>query len=189
MYDNNGQYPLYLDIMQYAERLSLDTRTGDINMSQMKTPRFWKTTTEKEKTIRDLITNVDAFSEIVTTYDNLDLEDTQMILAPAPFVANEIDVHKEKIWNEFLRLIGVSNLSVQKKERNIRDEITAMQGGTIASRYSRFEPRKKAIDLINEKWGLDIKVKYFDGLPDSVKDLEENFEINSEEKEGDSDDI
>ena len=37
-------------------------------------------------------------------------------------------------------------LSFQKKERNISDEIQAMQGGTIASRYERFEPRKKAIE-------------------------------------------
>lgn len=27
MYDNNGRYPLYLDIIQYSERISLDTRT------------------------------------------------------------------------------------------------------------------------------------------------------------------
>ena len=27
MYDNNGRYPLYLDVCQYAERLALDTRT------------------------------------------------------------------------------------------------------------------------------------------------------------------
>ena len=27
MYDNNGRYPLWLDICQYAERLALDTRT------------------------------------------------------------------------------------------------------------------------------------------------------------------
>ena len=194
MYDNNGQYPLYLDVLQYAERLALDTRTGDINMNQMKTPRFWKTTTEKEKTVKDLVTNIDAFSEIVITYDNIDLEDTQLILQPAPFIANEIDTHKEKIWNEFLRLIGISNLSVQKKERNIRDEITAMQGGTIASRYSRFEPRQKAVELINEKWGdrlgAEIKVKYYDGLPNSQKELEDfDIDENFDESEDEENDI
>ena len=36
MYDNNGQYPLWLDILQYAERLSLDTRTTDINIRSAK---------------------------------------------------------------------------------------------------------------------------------------------------------
>lgn len=154
MYDNNGQYTLYLDILQYAERLALDTRTSDINLENSKIMRFWKTTTEKEKTVKDIITNIDSFNSAIVTYDNIDLEDTQLVLSPVPFIANEIDIHKDKIWSEFLRLIGVSNLSVQKKERNIRDEITAMQGGTIASRYSRFEPRQKAVELINEKWRI-----------------------------------
>lgn len=72
-----------------------------------------------------------------------------------------------------MRLIGIANLSYQKKERNIRDEITAMQGGTVASRYSRFEPRQKAVELINEKWGTDIEVQYYDGLPTTAKELEE----------------
>ena len=51
MYDNNGRYPLWLDILQYSERMALATRVVDINLSQQKTPRFWKTTTGKEKTI------------------------------------------------------------------------------------------------------------------------------------------
>lgn len=32
MYDNNGRYPIFMDILQYSERLSLDTRTSDINI-------------------------------------------------------------------------------------------------------------------------------------------------------------
>ena len=82
-------------------------------------------------------------------------------------------MNKDKIYNEFLRLIGIANLSFQKKERNIKDEVQAMQGGTIASRFSRYEPRKKAIDMINEKFNLDIKVKYYDGIPSSLKDFED----------------
>ena len=78
-------------------------------------------------------------------------------------------------------------MNFQKKERNIKDEVLASQGGTIASRYSRFEPRKKAIDLINEKFGdkykLDgtkvleekIEVSYYDGIPSSVKEFEEEY--------------
>lgn len=176
MYDNNGRYPLWLDILQYAERLALCTRTIDINISQQKTPRFWKTKAEKEKSIKDLVNNVDGNENIVITYDNIDLDDTTMVLEPAPYVADKITLDKDKIYNEFLRLIGVANLSYQKKERNIKDEINAMQGGTIASRFSRFEPRQKAIKLINDKFGTDIKVKYYDGIPTSEKELEENLE-------------
>ena len=176
MYDNNGRYPIYLDILQYAERLAMYQRVQDINIAQQKTPRFWKTNSDKEKSIRDMINNVDGFENLVITYDDVDLNDTTMVMEPAPYIADKVDINKEKIYNEFLRLIGIANLSFEKKERNIKDEIQAMQGGTIASRFSRFEPRKKAIDMINKKFGTNIKVKYYDGVPTSLKDFEDEQE-------------
>lgn len=173
MYDNNGRYPIYLDILQYAERLAMFQRVMDINIAQQKTPRFWKTKAEKEKSVKDMINNVDGFENIVITYDDIDLDDTTLVMQPAPYISDKVDLNKDKIYNEFLRLIGIANLSFQKKERNIKDEVQAMQGGTIASRFSRYEPRKKAIDMINEKFNLDIKVKYYDGIPSSLKDFED----------------
>lgn len=180
MYDNNGRYPLFIDICQYAERLALNTRVTDINILQQKTPRFWKTTQDKVKSVQDLVNSIDGFENTVIGYEDLNIDDTTLVLAPAPYVADKIDMHKEKDWNEFLRLIGIANMNFQKKERNIRDEVQASQGGTIASRYSRFEPRKKAVELINEKWGNllenEIKVKYYDGEPTSEKiEDEEEF--------------
>lgn len=186
MYDNNGRYPLWLDILQYAERIALDTKTSIINIAQQKTPRFWKTKTENLKSIQDLVNNVDSLENTVITYNDLDLDDTTLVLAPAPYVADKIDIHKEKDWNEFLRLIGIANMNFQKKERNIKDEVLASQGGTVASRYSRFEPRKKAVEEINEKFGNimlmngkkaienKIEVKYYDGLPSSVNEPEDS---------------
>ena len=187
MYDNNGRYPLWLDIIQYAERLGQHQRVMDINIAQQKTSRFWKTKTEKEKTIKDLVNNVDGFENTIITYDNIDLDDTTIVLAPAPYVADKVELQKDKIYNEFLRLIGIANLSYQKKERNISDEIQAMQGGTIASRYSRFEPRQKAIKMINEKFGTKIEVRYYDGLPTSEKDLDLLLNNDSLEDEGEDD--
>ena len=87
---------------------------------------------------------------------------------------------KNDVFNEFLRLIGVANLQVQKKERNIRDEVLASQGGTIASRFSRFEPRKKALDEINKKFKEHLKgnieVKFYDGLPTSLDSFKDDVE-------------
>lgn len=50
------------------------------------------------------------------------------------------------------------------------------RGGTIASRYNRFEPRKKAIEQINKKWGLNIEVEFYDGLPTTMKEAIEFLE-------------
>ena len=172
MWDNRSKEPLIEDILQYSERLADITRTMDINISQQRTPRLWKTKTENEKTITDLINGVSANNEVITTYDNIEIDDTTVVLAPAPVVFDKLAEQKDKIWNEFLRLIGVANSSFQKKERNIRDEVFISQAGTIASRYTRFNARVDAIDKINEKWGdkmgYKLEVEYFDGLPTTL---------------------
>ncbi len=184
MYDNYGRYPLILDIYQYAERLSELERTKDINIRQQRTPRIWQTSDEKMRTLKDILNNVDAYSDDVIAYDSFAIDEINGVLLPAPFVADKLQDEKEKLWNEFLRLIGVSNVSIQKKERNIKDEISASNGGTIASRFNRFEPRKKALEQIKDKFGVDIKVSYYDGLPTNMKEVEDYTE--SEVFENDS---
>lgn len=178
MWDNRSKQALIYDILQYAERIAQIQRTIDINIAQQRTPRIWKTKTENKKTINDLIDGVSSNNEIITTYDNLELDDTTIVLSPAPFVADKLSEQKDKIWNEFLRLIGIANSSFQKKERNIRDEVFISQAGTIASRFTRFNSRVDAIDKINKKWNLDLEVEYYDGLPTTLK---EEDDINGEE--------
>ena len=156
----------------------LETRTIDINILQQRTPRFWKTKSDNVATIQALVNNIDGMENTVIAYEDLDLDDTTIVLEPAPYVADKIDTHKEKDWNEFLRLIGIANTNFQKKERNIKDEVMLSQGGTIASRYSRFEPRKKAIEEINKKFAdvleSKLEVEYYDGVPTTAK--EETYE-------------
>jgi hypothetical protein len=171
MYDNNGRYPIFMDICQMAERISLSKRTIDINIVHQRTPRIWKTSQDRKKTLLDMLSNIDGMEENIATYESIDIDDMGVVLAPAPYVADKIDEHLDKEWAEFYRLIGVANLVEQKKERLIKDEMSASQGGTIASRFSRFEPRKRAIDEINKKFGVNIEVSYYDGEPSTIEDL------------------
>ena len=173
MYDNMSRLPLIMDILQYSARIAQIQVVMDINIAQQKTQRFWKTKTENQKSIEDLIDKVDSCQEVITTFDSVNLDETTCNLIPATFVADKLSEQKDKIWNEFLRLIGIANQSFQKKERNIRDEIFISQAGTIASRYARFESRRIAIEKINEKFGpllpAPIEVEYYDGLPTTLK--------------------
>lgn len=174
MYDNASRYPIYADIIQMAERIALCVKTNDVNIKQQRTPRIWKTSQDMKKSVEDIINNVDCLEEDVTTYDSIEWDDLQAVMAPAPYVADKIDMHLDKLWAEFYRLIGVANIVEQKKERLITDEMNASQGGTIASRYSRFEPRADAIKKINEKFGENMSVYYYDGIPTTKKEVEEN---------------
>lgn len=178
MYDNNGKYPLVLDIAQMAERVALAVRTQDVNIIQQRTPRIWKTSKDTEKSVKDLINEIDTMVETVVTYDSKNvLTDLQSVQAPAPYVTDKLDDHLKELFAEFYRLIGVANVQIQKKERYITDEMQASQGGTIASRWSRFEPRQRAVKEINEKFGLDISVEYYDGEPNSKEGVNEDVSI------------
>ena len=178
MYDNNGRYSIMMDIYQMAERIALSKRTIDVNIVQQRTPRIWKTSQDKKRTLQDMLSDIDGMMENIATYESIDIDDMNVVLAPAPFVADKIDMHLDKEWAEFYRLIGVANLIEQKKERMIKDEMSASQGGTIASRFSRFEPRKRAIDEINKKFGTNIEVSYYDGEPSTIKEMEVNDDEN-----------
>lgn len=175
MWDNRSKQALIYDILQYSERVSMIQRTIDINISQQRTNRIWKTKSENKKTIDDLINGVSSNDEAIVVYDNLSIDETTAVLAPAPFVADKLSEQKDKIWNEFLRLIGIANSSFQKKERNIRDEVFISQAGTIASRFTRFNSRVDAITKMNNLWsdeywgGLKLEVEYYDGLPTTLQ--------------------
>lgn len=182
MYDNYSKRPIWLDLEQYAERLALITRTIDINISQQKTPRIIQVPQNLKKSVEDLTSDIDAGIETILTYDNLNIDSVNVLLTPAPLVVPELREEFNYLWSDALRIIGISNVSIQKKERLIRDEMSALNGGTIASRFSRWEPRKKAIEEINEKFAdyleRPIEVEFYDKTPDSeTADNNDNLEL------------
>lgn len=178
MYDNNGRYSILNDIISMSERIGLCVRTQDINIFQQRTPRWWITDSDHKLTVENAMNEFDGLMENILAYDTIDLDNLSTVQAPAPYVTDKIDMHLDKLWAEFYRLIGVANLQEQKKERVIVDEMTLTQGGTIASRYSRFEPRKRAIKAINKKWDLNIEVRYYDGVPSS-EEVDSNVSMDS----------
>lgn len=183
MYDNNSHIPLYPQLTQSAERMALIKRGIDINISQQMTNRFWKTSEENEKTLKAILNQVDSNVETIVTYDNFELDETQQVLNPAPFVADKLNNCKKEEWAEFLEVIGISETQINKKERNITDEIMFSMGGTIASRFNRYESRRKAVKEIKEKFNIDIEVSFYDGLPSTLQKVDEFLEEPKDETE------
>ena len=112
MYDNTGCYPIYLDICQMAERIALCKRTIDVKIVQQRTPRIWYTSQDKVESVKELLNEVDGLVENVIGYESLDVEGLDKVLAPAPYVADKIDDHLEKEWQEFYRLIGIASVTI-----------------------------------------------------------------------------
>ena len=112
---------------------------------------------------------------------NLDLSQMQAINTGSPYVADKLQDLKNNVWSEAMMCLGIPNTPSQKKERLVANEAAVSQGGTLASRSSRLDMRKRACDEINEMFGLNIDVEYNQDLDLTTEDGDSSEQ---EEKEG-----
>lgn len=144
----------------FAERLYELDRIIEVNAKAQKTPILIQAKETQRLTLKNLYMQYDGNQPFIFGDKDLDWGGLKAISTEAPYIADKIYELKTRIWNEALTYLGISNLSVQKKERLVSDEVIRSQGGTIASRYSRLESRRKACREINRMFGLNIDVDF-----------------------------
>lgn len=149
-----------LDVEMFARRLYNIDRIIDINANAQKTPVLLQGSEKQRLTLLNLYKEYDGNAPFIFGDKNLDINALKALSTNAPYVSDKLYQLKTQIWNEALTYLGISNINIQKKERLITDEVTRNQGGTIASRYSRLEARRQAVEKINEMFGTNIEVNY-----------------------------
>lgn len=149
-----------LDVEMFARRLYNIDRIIDINANAQKTPVLVLGNEKQRLTLLNLYKEYDGNAPFIFGDKNLDINALKALSTNAPYVCDKLYQLKTQIWNEALTYLGISNINIQKKERLITDEVTRNQGGTIASRYSRLETRRQAVEKINEMFGTNIEVNY-----------------------------
>lgn len=167
-----------LVVKMYAKRLYNIDRVIDINVNSQKTPVAILASPQQRLTMKNLYKEYDGNAPFIFGDKNLDLNGIKAISTGAPYVADSLYALKTQIWNEALTYLGISNVNTVKKERLISDEVQRNLGGTIASRYSRLQSRKDAVQKINKMFNTNIEVDYRDDvysdLITDIKDGEDN---------------
>lgn len=149
-----------LDVEMFARRLYNIDRIIDVNANAQKTPVLLQGSEKQRLTLLNLYKEYDGNAPFIFGDKNLDLNSLKALSTNAPYVCDKLYQLKTQIWNEALTYLGIRNINIQKKERLISDEVTRNQGGTIASRYSRLESRRQAVEKINDMFGTNIEVNY-----------------------------
>ena len=172
IYNNMLRTNSVLDVKMFARRLYNLDRIIDVNANAQKTPVLVRASEKQRLTMLNLYKEYDGNAPFIFGDKNLDMNALTVLKTDAPYVADKIYQLKTQVWNETLTYLDISNINIAKKERLITDEVTRNQGGTIASRYSRLESRRQAVEKINEMFGTDIEVNY-----------REDFQMLDEERE------
>lgn len=149
-------------LQQFAKDLYELERIINVNAKAQKTPVMLLSDEKQMLTLKNLYLKYDGNQPFIFGNRN-DLDPRSSIQAlstGAPYVCDKLYELKTNIWNEAMTFLGIPNVSVNKKERLITDEVTRLQGGTFASRYSALNARQQACTQINKMFGLNLGVEF-----------------------------
>lgn len=159
IYNNMLRTNDYQMIEYYANRLWFIDQIIDVNVNAQKTPVLIEGDQKQKLTLKNLYQKYDGNQPFIFGDSSLGTQPLKAIATGAPYVGDKLYNLRTNIWQEALSYIGVPNVSIQKKERMLTDEVQSMNGGTISSRFSRLQARKQACDMINRMFDLNISVE------------------------------
>ncbi len=171
IWNNMLRMPEYGRMMFYAKKLYEIDRAITINVKGQKFPVAILCDENERLTMKNIYMQYDGNQPFIFGSKDIDLNNIQVLNTGSPFVADKLQVLKDNIWSEAMTCLGIPNSAMGKKERLVASEAELSMGGTLASRSSRMDMRKKACDEINRMFGLNISVEYNEDLElDQEKD-------------------
>ena len=179
IYNNYMRTNSITQILNFSKRLYNLDRIIDVNANAQKTPIQLIGTEKQRLSLLNLYKEYDGNAPVIYADKNLDLNGIKCVQTNAPYVCDKIYSLKANIWNEALTYLGISNITIEKRERLISDEVMRNQGGTIANRYSALKSRQEAAEKINQMFNTNISVEFQEDYSDIVS--ENNIEVSYNE--------
>lgn len=170
IWNNMLRMPEYGRMRYYARKLYEIDRAVDVNVNAQRTPVMILCDEKERLTMKNIYMQYEGNQPFIFGSKDLDLGQITVLKTDAPFVADKLQQLKENIWSEAMMCLGIPNSSGEKKERLVANEAVLSMGGTLASRSSRLDMRKKACEAINKMFGLNIDVEYNSDLDVTTDD-------------------
>lgn len=179
--------PTLPEIENCAKRLWDLDRTIDVNANAQKTPILISCDDSQRLTLKNAYMQFEGNMPVIYTDKNINPNSIKVMNTQAPYIGDKIQVLKSDIWNEEMTYLGVTNITKQKKERLITDEVIKSQGGTIACRNSFVRARQQGCIELNKLLGLDMWCEFNDECDGEEAEDETNDSANeTTETNGDS---
>ena len=178
-YDYTGVMPL---VYKYAELLSECDISVNVNLRNSKVALIgFVDSKQQAATMEKLYTEIESGKPAVFMKpkgDPLSREDIYYNHVKETYVANDIQLLKQSIINDFLTEVGLNNANTDKRERLIVDEVNANDEEIRANVQHWLDTMTEGIRRANSLFGLNLGValRKFDGREDNdateIKDTE-----------------
>lgn len=157
IFDNYNRRPLIWDLMYYAEQMTDLVITRDVNLKQQRIPVIYRTTQQGKSNVEAAMNAQEAGAYACVVDKTLGEDIAAPLYTPVPYIAGNLQIELEKIWNEALTFIGIVNVD-EKAERLNSFEVGSQIEEVVSRLNVRLKPRQEACRKINEIFGLDLDV-------------------------------
>lgn len=151
--NNDLELPTFRSISLFAYRLYETERTIDTNLIAQKTPVLIEGDTKTILTLKNVYMQYSGNTPFIFGNKQFDISNKLNVLkTDAPYLVDKLELHKHELWNEALTYLGINNANIDKKERLITSEIESNDDLIKYYLNCFYKTRKKACDMINEKY-------------------------------------
>ena len=179
-YDFMGAMPI---INRYAALLALCDNSISVNLRNSKVAFIgFVSSKQQAATVEKMYSDIDRGKPAVYVKrgDGITSEDIYYNHVKETYIANDVQLLKQSIKNDFLTEVGLNNANTDKRERLIVDEVNANNDEVQANVQHWLDNIREGLRRANSLFGLDLSVKLrkFDGGKANAEN--ENAEQNVE---------
>ena len=145
-------------LLLYANRLYEVERSAETNIKLQKYPLIIRGQKSMLMSLKNIFMKYDGNQPAIYVDPMLDDNALKAIKTDVPYVADKLLLYKHELWNECMTFLGINNINGDKKERLIVDEANANSQLVQLSADVMLSSRQEAVQEINDKYNLDIKV-------------------------------
>lgn len=149
-----GVYPL---INRYSVLLAMCDSSIAVNLMNTKAAWIFGASSKTQaETFKKLYDKISCGEPAVFMKDGINEEQFFTMPAKQNFIADDVQLLKRKIVNEFLTEIGINNSNLDKRERLTDDEVNANDQEVIANIQCWIDNISLGIKKINQMYDLDL---------------------------------
>lgn len=150
-----GVYPM---INRYATMLAMCDSSIAVNLMNTKAAFvFGATSKAQAETFKKIYDQISCGTPAVFMKDGLNEENFFTMPVKQYFIADDVQILKRKIINEFLTEIGINNTNLDKRERLTDDEVAANDQEVIANIQCWIDNINWGIAKVNQMFNLNLQ--------------------------------